>query len=258
MTRPQAFPVTVPYQTHRCGPPERRARRDRRERRRSPRTTPRASSRAHDRDRQNLLQASSAEPPCRRRLAPTSRRRLSTANWRYQDHEPTHLLHRRVPECVVTSYWSFVCTVRAWETAEPPTTGLDGGSGSSNGATRPSGRRSRTPLQRRPAPRLTVEDDGLRPRPAAGAASRSPREAADRFQSGARPPAGTEPGNRPVPRRPASRPSRSSSDAWKSESLRRRRGGTGPGCSPSWCNNWRTGESTTATSSVCLSHWMPY
>jgi len=62
---------------------------------------PRASSRAHDRSRQNLVQASSAEPPSPRRLAPTSRRRLSTANWRYKitsRHRPVIKVtrHRRV------------------------------------------------------------------------------------------------------------------------------------------------------------------
>lgn len=39
------------------------------------------------------------------------RRRLASAYWRCQDHQPTHLLHLGVRQFVVTSCWSLVCTI---------------------------------------------------------------------------------------------------------------------------------------------------
>ncbi len=159
-------------------------------------------------------------------------------------------MHSGGTQFVVTSYWSFICTVKAWETVEAPAIGFDGGSGNSNDVRTASVRRSRRTARRRPAPRLMLEYDGPRRRAVLGAAGRSPREAADRYPSGVRRPAGTARGNRPVPRRPACRPSGSSSAWSRSVSRQRPRGGTGRGCSKSSPTRSTTAAFMTVTSRI--------
>jgi hypothetical protein len=90
-------------------------------------------------------------------------------------------------------------------------------------------------------------EDAPRPRPAGGAVGPSPREAADQFRSGARPPAGTEPGNRDGPQHPVDPRSRWSRDGWRSVSQCRQQAGTGPGSWVNSCSNWTMAASTTAT-----------
>ena len=100
----------------------------------------------------------------------------SSRSWRFQDHEATHLLHLGSRDSLWRVTAGSCGRSSSWETAET-LTGLDAMSGSSNGASRLSGRPGGRPAHRRPAPALRGEIAGPRRRPAGGAAGRSLRKA---------------------------------------------------------------------------------
>lgn len=168
----------------------------------------------------------------------------------------THLMHLRRPK----SWWRVTgaspAESWAWRAAAL-STGRDGESASGNGVGPSSMRRPRSLGQGRLGPMMAVTRGGPRRRPADNAVDPSRREAGARSPSGARRPAGIEPGNRHGRPPPVARRSRWSSGRSLSTSPRRRRGVTGPGCSPSSCTSSTTAASTTATFLASPVQWSP-
>src|SRR3954452_14209072 len=95
-----------------------------------------------------------------------------------QDHGPTHVLHFGFRNSLLRVTGASSAQSSPWETVGATTTGFDGGSGSSNGASKPSVRESRRPARWRLSLRLILQGDGPPRRPALGAVGRSRPDAA--------------------------------------------------------------------------------
>jgi hypothetical protein len=147
----------------------------------------------------------------------------------------------------VTDYRRIASRVGTWEPAAPLSTAPDGGRASNNAASVNVAPRKNTLVRTGPPPRRTGRNDALPRRPAGGAVDRSPRAAAVRSPSGARPPAATGPGSRAARRPPAERRCRWSSGGSRFVSLSSRPAGTGRGCSANSPASWMTATSTTGT-----------
>jgi hypothetical protein len=205
------------------------------------------------------LDANVALPPTRGRAQPHCERPLRGRHLLPALLEPSRSraitrLARRAEELVVTSYRRTASKLMTWEPAAPLSTGPDGGRASNNAARASSTPGKKAPVRTRPVLRRTGLNDGPPRRPADGAADRSPRAAAARSRSGARPPAGIEPGNRAARRPPAGRRCRWSSGGSRSVYPSSRPAGTGRGCSVSSPVNWTTAASTTGTCPASAGH----
>jgi hypothetical protein len=143
----------------------------------------------------------------------------------------------------------------AWRAAAL-STGRDGESASGNGVDSAGVHRPRSLGQARHGP-MAVTRGGPRGRPADGAVGQSRREVGDRSPSGVRPPAGIEPGNRHGQQPPVALRSRWSRGRSLSTSPWRRRGVTGPRCSPSSCTSSTMAASTTETYPASPAHSSP-
>jgi hypothetical protein len=174
---------------------------------------------------------------------------------RSHDNSSDIRLARRAGELVVTGYRRTASRLRTWEPAAPPSTGHDGGRASNNTPSNASTPRWNAPVRTGLLQRRTGRNDALPRRSADGATDRSRRAAAGRSRSGARPPAGIEPGNKAAPRPLARWQSRWSSGGSRFVYLSSRPAGTGRGCSVSSPVNWTTAASTTGTYPASAGHW---